>query len=289
MPRPLRPFAAALFAVGVAAASADAQSFSFSTGGPDGRLGIAARPGAVGQVEIEAGDDFVLGRDTRLTSATFTGLLPFGVDASAADFVRVQIYRVFPDESGPPSGTVPTRVNSPGDVAFATRESGAGLSFSATVLANDFAAANSVRDGIFPIPNFQTGGEGAVRGQLVQFTVSFLTPIGLPADHFFFVPQVGLTGGADFFWLSAARPMGPGGTPFAGDLQAWIRNEDLAPDWLRIGTDIIGPDGDQPAPTFNAAFTLEGTEVVPEPSTVVLLASGLGALGWMTARRRRTA
>jgi hypothetical protein len=31
----------------------------------------------------------------------------------------------------------------------------------------------------------------------------------------------------------------------------------LAPDWLRIGTDIIGSDA-PPAPTFNMAFSLSG-------------------------------
>ena len=46
--------------------------------------------------------------------------------------------------------------------------------------------------------------------------------------------------GGDFLYLSAPRPIVAPGTPFAGDLQAWIRNSDLAPDWLRIGTDIIG-------------------------------------------------
>jgi hypothetical protein len=57
----------------------------------------------------------------------------------------------------------------------------------------------------------------------------------------------------------------PPGTPFpAGvtDLQSWIRNSDLDPDWLRIGTDIthLGP--------FNAAFALSGDlEPVPEPAT----------------------
>src|SRR5262249_18832454 len=58
----------------------------------------------------------------------------------------------------------------------------------------------------------------------------------------------------------------PGGTPFptgVTDLQAWIRNSNLAPDWLRIGTDII--DGPTP-PTFNMAFSLSG-ETVPEAGT----------------------
>jgi hypothetical protein len=48
-----------------------------------------------------------------------------------------------------------------------------------------------------------------------------------------------------------------------GDLQAWIRNSNLNPDWLRIGTDIIG--GATP-PTFNMAFSLKG-DTVPRAGT----------------------
>ena len=44
------------------------------------------------------------------------------------------------------------------------------------------------------------------------------------------------------------------------DLQAWIRNANLAPDWLRIGTDIIG------AGTFNMTFSLTGN-TIPEAGT----------------------
>jgi hypothetical protein len=53
------------------------------------------------------------------------------------------------------------------------------------------------------------------------------------------------------------------GNPFVGDLQAWIRNSNLSPDWLRIGTDIIGGS---PAPTFSMTFSLGG-ETVPEAGT----------------------
>jgi hypothetical protein len=54
------------------------------------------------------------------------------------------------------------------------------------------------------------------------------------------------------------------GTPFpAGttDLQAWIRNANLAPDWLRIGADIIGGTN-----TFNMTFSLSGY-TIPEAGT----------------------
>ena len=54
------------------------------------------------------------------------------------------------------------------------------------------------------------------------------------SESHFFLPQVQLSCG-DFFWLSAPKAIVPPGTPFpAGftDVQAWIRNETLAPDRL---------------------------------------------------------
>ena len=41
-------------------------------------------------------------------------------------------------------------------------------------------------------------------------------------------------------------------------MQAWIRNSNLSPDWLRIGTDIIA--GATP-PTFNMTFSLSGDTI----------------------------
>jgi len=70
--------------------------------------------------------------------------------------------------------------------------------------------------------------------------------------HHFFVPQVRLRGrGGNFLWLSAPRPP----LAFVGDLQMWSRNADLDPDWLRVGTDIVGGTS---APTFNGSFSLSG-------------------------------
>jgi len=88
----------------------------------------------------------------------------------------------------------------------------------------------------------------------VLFVVAFTPPIVLPADHYFFRPEVGLTEGT-FLWLSAPKPIVKPGTPFSPDLQSWTRNSALKPDWLRIGTDIThqGP--------FNAAFSLIGFSV----------------------------
>jgi hypothetical protein len=259
--------------------TARAGSFFFSTGNPDGRMAMASRPSSAGKIEIEAADDFVLTSPTSLTSATFTGLLPTGAALSSITDVRVEIYRVFPNDSdvgrtsGPPTfstSQVPTRVNSPSDVEFDDRSASAhNLSFTPGIISPTFTAANSVLNGIHAAPGFHTGGDGAVTGQEVQFNVLFSKPFSLPADHYFFVPQVQLSSG-DFFWLSAPRPIVSPGTPFppgVTDLQAWIRNEDLAPDWLRVGADIVG------GTTFNATFSLAG-QSVPEPSSVVLMSLG---------------
>ena len=45
--------------------------------------------------------------------------------------------------------------------------------------------------------------------------IDFTNPFSLPPGHYFFVPQVELSGADDnFFWLSANRPIVPPGTPF---------------------------------------------------------------------------
>jgi hypothetical protein len=257
------------------AASIIAAPFSFTTGSPDGRLGTASRPSSAGKIETESADDFRAATPVNITSATFTGLLPSGAPLSDIGQVVVEIYRVFPkDSTNPPSGNVPTRVNSPSDVAFDSRDSltPGDLSFNASILSASFTAANSILNGINKIPNQTTGGEGPVTGEEVQFDVTFTKPFSLPADHYFFVPQVQLSSG-DFFWLSTSH------TPplFVGDLQAWIRNENLAPDWLREGTDIVG------GTTFNEAFSLAGT--VPDSgSTALLLGSTLAAIFYLRRR-----
>jgi hypothetical protein len=272
-------FRAALLAAGVLAAPSYATPFFFSNGNVNGQMAVASRPNSTGKIEIEAADDFVIASQTQITSATFTGLLTSGVTVPAVGEIVVEIYRVFPkDSTNPPSGNVPTRVNSPSDVAFASRDSVAGtLSFSTSTLANSFTAANSVASGgINKIPNQTTGGNGPVTGTEVQFTITFATPFDLAPDHYFFVPQVQVTGG-EFYWLSSVRPIVSPGTPFAPDLQAWVRDANLDPDWLRVGTDIVG--GAVP-PTFNEAFTLTGqTAAVPEPASLALLVLGLVGLG----------
>jgi hypothetical protein len=172
-----------------------------------------------------------------------------------------------------------TRTNSPSDNQFAAFDSALGqLSVSAKILNSSFTAANSVVNGINPLPNQFTGGEGPVTGEEVEIDITFTTSFFVGAgDHDFFRPEVALSSG-NFLWLSAPKPITSPGTPiqFPGgpgtDLQTWIRNDGpaaLAPDWERIGTDVThqGP--------FNATFSLSGT-ILPEPSGMLLGGSGLG-------------
>jgi hypothetical protein len=254
-----------------------ATPFAFSTGSPDGLIATGSRPDSPGKIEIESADDFVLANPTLINHATFTGLITGGATTANVGQVVVEIYRVFPNDSDAGrTPHVPTRMNSPSDVAFDSRDSSAaGLSFTTTVLNQSFTAANSVLNGIHPSPNQATLGEGAVTGQEVLFDVTLKTPLGLPADHYFFIPQVDVSNG-EFLWLSAPKPIVSPGTPFLPDLQSWIRNADLDPDWLRVGADIVGTGA------FNATFSLNG-ETVPAPSALVL--AGLGAV--LATRSRR--
>jgi len=274
--------AALTSAVMVAPLPAVADPFSFSTGSPDGRIGTLSRPAGIGQLETETADDFILSNPTSITQATFTGLIPSGAPLSSISNVEIEFYHVFPVDSGPPSGNVVSRTNSPADVeiAAATRDGAAGsLTFSASLLSTTFTVANTVVNGIFKEPNQFTGGEGPATGQEVSITATFLTAVTLLADHYFFRPEVSLSSG-NFLWLSAAGP-----PDFTGDLQTWIRTDGtgaVAPDWSRIGTDIThqGP--------FNASFSLTG-DVVPLPAALPLFVSGLIGLVLLGWRRKKAA
>src|SRR6516225_665680 len=157
----------AALSVGLTAAlPAAADVFFFSTGNPDEKLGSLSRPPSTGNPETETADDFVLTDATVISRATIHGLIPAGSDVSSIQQVEVELYHVFPKDSGPFDGRVPTRVNSPADVEIgaATRDSAASpatLSFGPTVVQKNFTVLNTVVNKINTASNQFTGGEGA--------------------------------------------------------------------------------------------------------------------------------
>jgi hypothetical protein len=149
--------AALTFAVAAVPLPATADSFFFSTGNPDGRIATTSQPSSSPGGETETGDDFVLTQQTSITSATFTGLIPSGARTTE---VVIEIYRVFPNDSDTSRMPgVPTRVNSPSDVEFVSRDSAAGsLTFTTGTLQANFTANNSVQPGGIDLPSSPPGG-----------------------------------------------------------------------------------------------------------------------------------
>ena len=246
-------------------AAAQGPQVIVNTGNPDGKLGALSRPPGANKVETETADDFFLNQTTVLTGATIAGLLTNGATLANLQNVEVEIYHVFPLDSDPQRiPEVPSRTNSPSDheIEFATRAANnRTLLAQGVVVNNSFTVLNSVANNINKKPLNTTHGENAVAGQEVEITIAFTTPIALGPGRYFFRPEVSVSNG-DFLFLSAPKPIVPPGVPILGDLQAWIRNAGLSPDWLRIGTDIIGADvPGTAAPVFNMAFTLSGITI----------------------------
>jgi len=284
--RPSQVFKTITIILALAGGLAGAPITIADTGNPNNQIAVASRPNSGGGTfEIESADDFIVsGGGAMITGGTFTGLLSGSLAVPTVQNVDIEIYRVFPlDSNTVRTPNVTTRANSPSDVAFLTRDASLlDFAFSTTTLSASFTANNSVQPGgIHAFPNQTTGGNGPVTGIETKVTFNLVTPFFLPDGHYFFVPQVQLSGG-NFYWLSAERPITTG-LNFAPDLQAWTRDGFLDPDWSRVGTDIVGGN---PAPTFNMAFSLVGT-AVPEPSTVSFCLLALGAFGWRMRSLRK--
>jgi len=131
---------------------------------PNNSIGVATRPSSTGVFEIEAADDFFLGSQTLITSASFVGLIVPGTGGATISDIVAEMYRIFPlDSNTARIPQVPTRTNSPSDVALATRDSAMGqLTFTTSVLAPTFTVLNSVQPGgIHPSPLQTTGGKGS--------------------------------------------------------------------------------------------------------------------------------
>ena len=127
-------------------------------------MAAASHPPLSGSgVENEAADDFVLGGGALVSEIKFIGLLTSG---SLISLGRTWSFTASSRTTArsPPDGRVPTRTNSPSDVAFDERGASDFSSVTVTTLAPSFTATNSVNNGIHPSPGQTTGGEGPVTG-----------------------------------------------------------------------------------------------------------------------------
>ena len=254
-----RPWFVAILATAFGVAPLSATSFFFTTGSADGKLASLSQPSTSSKLETETADDFILSETTVIRGATITGLVVPHAALASIDNVEVEIYRVFPNDSQPASGNVPSRMNSPADVEIeiATRDASRGtLAFEAAQQNASFSVQNTVVSGINKAPANVTHGEGPVTGAEVLIH-RHVRSADHPALRSLLLPPRSVGERRRLPLSPAARPIVSPGTPFLPDLQAWIRNSSLKPDWLRIGTDII----DGVPPTFNMTFSITGETI----------------------------
>src|SRR5262249_43411144 len=202
-----------------------ADTFIFETGSPTTQLASLSRRPSPGKAETETADDFPLQETTVITGAKIFGLIPAGTSLDNIRDVEVEVYQIFSDKnsdvsrtSGPPTFTTPnapTRVNSPADVEIdtATRAKTEGtLAISTRVLNSSFRVDATVLNGI----SVGGGSAGEFTGEEVEITITFTSPIVLPSGQYFFRPEVLLSTGGDFRYLSGPRPIPRRVRAFAG-------------------------------------------------------------------------
>ena len=168
------------------------------------------------------------------------------------------MYRIFP-LTQIPSGR---RTSSPrqltSDVALDSRDSGVAgeLTFNSSVLNPSFTVLNSVQPGGSTLPRSNHWGNGQLTGTEVQINLTFLSPFNLVDGHLFFVPQVALSNGATFYWLSRrgrSPELNHAVSRRCADLQVWTRDTSRP----RLVARGHGHRGGATPPTFNASFSLD--------------------------------
>ena len=81
-----------LFSASFIVARINGQTFTYNNDFPNDLIGTASRPESTGKIEIESADDFLIkSNPTRITGATFTGLIPAG---ATIDDVRALVHPV---------------------------------------------------------------------------------------------------------------------------------------------------------------------------------------------------
>lgn len=247
--------------------------------------------------ETEAIDDFVINPSLfphgfAITQVSAQVLL---TDPSATiDNLAVEFYRTFPVDSDLSRTPATTRTNGPADdgnefAEFATDDGS--LSFTQSVQNSSFILDTTIEPGPTGtgIQEFDD-----TTGSLQLLTMTLATPLTLdptnpfPGDfatHYWLELTASVSSG-EFYWVQGGFPRSvPGGAPVAGeDRQTWFTtNPGLTPDFRRV-SDIINQSDGTTNPVFNSSMEIVGAPV-PEPSTLILLSTGV--LGTRMFRRRR--
>ena len=261
--------------------------YSFSTGDPDGRIATASRPGRPPENSRSRSATISFSPTTSITSATFTGLVP--AVASASECRRRDLPRISQGFGCRQHQRVANVLDAASADArqFALRHRirGARRCDRRPELHDRSAEPQLHREQLgatraASIPNrhrHRRRRSGHGRGSGVHANLYHpLPPPGRPL----FLRASGPAGRRRFLLAVGAEtdPSRPG--PFRpAKLDADdISPDNLEPDWLRVGTDIVG------AGAFNAAFSLTGS-TVPEPSTWAMMLLGFAGLGFAAYRR----
>ena len=209
-----------------------ADPFVFSTGTPDGLLGALSQPAGSGTSRPRPPTTSSLSETTSIAQATITGLIPAGTPAGEHQQRRGRgLSRLSqglgrsPLGAGARAGQLARRRRD--RQRHARCERGNARVRGRSLVDASSSVLNTVVDGINPVPAerdpWRRSRRAArwSRSRSPSPRRSFCRRITISS-----APRSQVTGG-DFLFLSAPKPIVAPGTPFMGDLQAWIRNSDL--------------------------------------------------------------
>jgi PEP-CTERM motif len=248
--------------------------------------------------ETEAIDDFVINPaafPNGFNIASVLGQVLLTDPNATITNLAIEFYRTFPADSDPNRTPTVTRTNGPSDDGneFAEFTTGDGnLSFTQTEQSPSFVLQTTIEPGADGRGTLETD---PTTGRLLLLNMTLASPLKLaPTDPFpndfathYWLELTAEVSSGEFYWVQGTFPRTVPGTPpvAAEDRQTWFTTvPGLSPDFRRTSDIINGADGTA-SPVFNASMEIVGTPAIPEPTSLLLL--GTGVLGLVSRLRRR--
>ena len=211
-----------------------ADAFSFTTSTPDGRIGSRSTAGHGRRPRDRSGRRL---HSRGRHAADRRQLLWTAASRRVSIRRRVRASRDLPRV--PENSTAPaercradTRELAVGRRVRHSRGSGDGsLSYATSIVNPNFTVANSIVNGINPVPLQTTNGEGPVRGQ--EALIPLRSSFSLPPDYYFVVSA----SPADQRYVPLAVRSGTGA--LHGGFPGLDSQRQSGSNWLRAGTDIV--------------------------------------------------